>query len=124
MVYPNCGTPGFAAPEVLEKGNKRITCQVDVFAWGVTLYYLLFGRLPYSDSVNILLANKECKFAFDRSLLARQRLYDLIRRTVCSITYRITLEQVTVHSYLKKEGTTQTFNQETLKSELLTKMRR
>lgn len=40
------GTPGYAAPEMLvcpfRYGNK-----VDVFAFGVTVFYLLFGSLPF-----------------------------------------------------------------------------
>lgn len=41
-----CGTSGYAAPEMLLSPFKYGT-NVDVFAFGVTLFYLLFGTLPF-----------------------------------------------------------------------------
>ena len=68
-VYPHCGTPGFAAPELLDKTTICITPQADVFSIGITLYFMLFGELPYPKKIkSLVMANKKCQFQLDRSL--------------------------------------------------------
>lgn len=67
-IYASCGTPGYAAPELLDKAKTLITPQVDIFSLGVTIYFLVFGKLPYSSKTNILKANKDCLFSFDANL--------------------------------------------------------
>lgn len=39
------GTPQYLAPELLE--GKGLSCQSDMYALGVTLFELMFGRLPF-----------------------------------------------------------------------------
>lgn len=43
----HCGTPNFMAPELLEKVVKYSTTCVDIWALGVTLFYLCEGRYPF-----------------------------------------------------------------------------
>lgn len=43
----HCGTPNFMAPELLERTGKYSTLPVDVWALGVTLFYLCEGRYPF-----------------------------------------------------------------------------
>ncbi len=42
------GTPGYMAPEVVEKGMTAATVQSDVFSLGMLLYKLIAGRLPFT----------------------------------------------------------------------------
>jgi serine/threonine protein kinase len=39
-----CGTPGFMAPELLEKGVHAVLCPaIDVYAFGIFLWYIVDG---------------------------------------------------------------------------------
>ena len=44
-----CGSPGYAAPELLTP-KERYCEKVDVFAVGVVLYFLLSCMLPFSGA--------------------------------------------------------------------------
>lgn len=103
-IYPNCGTPGYAAPQTLNKNHTIISFSADIFSLGVTTYFLLLGKLPYPDQCrNILLSNKQCRFTFDQALVGRPKTYDVIRRMICNIKHRITLQQLAHHPYLSGE---------------------
>jgi hypothetical protein len=49
------GTPAYLAPEMLMRGVKP-NVQTDIYALGVTLYYLLAGRLQYQGRAHELVA--------------------------------------------------------------------
>jgi TolB-like protein/Flp pilus assembly protein TadD len=45
------GTPSFASPEQFARGGERVVdTRSDMYSLGVTLWYLLCGRLPFSGS--------------------------------------------------------------------------
>lgn len=47
-MYTQCGTPRYMPPEILESPDRGYHAEkVDVFAFGMTLYAALAGKLPY-----------------------------------------------------------------------------
>ena len=74
------GTPAFYAPELCDpqyfevggdSERPAITGQIDVWALGVTLYAMVFGRLPFFDSNQFLMYEK---IARDEVFIPRMRL--------------------------------------------------
>lgn len=50
--YTNCGTLGYSAPEVL-KGQGH-SYAADIWSYGIMLYELLTGTLPFDDAADPL----------------------------------------------------------------------
>jgi tetratricopeptide (TPR) repeat protein len=63
------GTPAYAAPEQVD--GEKVSTKSDLYSVGVLLFEALTGRLPIEDeSVQRLLARKQCEDAPDPGLLA------------------------------------------------------
>jgi serine/threonine protein kinase len=60
-----CGTPGYMAPEILEKrGHNK---SVDLWSVGVMCYFLLSGYMPFDSKNNVEELEKiiKCKYNFE-----------------------------------------------------------
>ena len=45
-----CGTPNYAAPEIMEEHSAYYGRQVDIFSLGVTLFEMCTGFLPFEQA--------------------------------------------------------------------------
>ncbi|OWB78233.1 hypothetical protein B5S32_g2421 [[Candida] boidinii] len=70
--YTICGTPNYIAPEVLGGKNTGHSFEVDVWAIGIMIYALLFGKPPFqARDVQIIyerIKNNEFKFPSDSTV--------------------------------------------------------
>ena len=57
MLQTACGSPCYAAPEMLEN-NKYIGYTVDIWSSGITLYAMICGYLPFEESETAQLYQK------------------------------------------------------------------
>jgi len=101
------GTPAFMAPEICSGAKEQFSGRaVDIWAVGVTLFCLIFGRVPFIAPTVIEIYDKiisdEVTFDFDVEPL----LDDLLRRLLDkNPSTRITLPEITKHPWVTKNGT-------------------
>ena len=82
--YTICGTPNYIAPEVLGGKDVGHGFEVDIWAIGIMLYAMLFGKPPFqSKDVQVIyerIKNNDYKFPPDSlvSLEARQLIRDML----------------------------------------------
>lgn len=71
------GTYGFRAPELLaaEKGKDGYSIEVDYWALGVTIYYLLEGKTPFKSRAPSILAQSKSPKDQERRLHEQTRKY-------------------------------------------------
>ncbi|KAM0747996.1 Pkinase-domain-containing protein [Meredithblackwellia eburnea MCA 4105] len=110
LMSTSCGSPCYAAPELVVQEGKYVGTAVDVWSCGVILYAMLAGYLPYDDdpanpegdNINLLykyIINTPLTFPDwitnePRDLLLRMLVPDPINRC--------TIEDVMRHSFLRK----------------------
>lgn len=106
----SCGSPCYAAPELVVQEGKYIGTAVDVWSCGVILYAMLAGYLPYDDDPanpegdNINLLYKyiiSTPLSFPDWITPEPRDL-LLRMLVPDPQHRCTIEDVTRHSWLRK----------------------
>ncbi len=104
-----CGSPGYAAPEVLLKEGYNL--KADIFSCGIIMCFLLTGITPFSASTieEIIDRNKKCDFTLDGeawkkiSVEAKELLRELTARDPDK---RITAEMALRHVWFTKDFTT------------------
>ena len=102
-----CGSPFYAAPEMLE-GKSYKGSTVDIWSAGIVLFYMLCGYFPFEDSNNDKLYKKICKGKFEIPKFLSKNAKDLINKIlVVNIQRRINIKDIKKHpwvlNYLEKD---------------------
>ena len=63
-LFPRCGTPGFVAPEIYHHSapKEHYSLKSDMYGVGVTLFFMIQGKLPYAGNEHITEENKNFRF--------------------------------------------------------------
>ena len=101
-----CGSPIYAAPEMLE-GKLYKGSTVDIWSAGIVLYYMLCGSFPFHDVSNDKLYKKILKGKFETPKYFSKNVKDLINKIlVVNPQKRISLKEIKKHpwvvNYLEK----------------------
>ncbi|KAI5481153.1 serine/threonine protein kinase Kin4 [Pseudohyphozyma bogoriensis] len=110
LMATSCGSPCYAAPELVVQDGKYVGTAVDVWSCGVILYAMLAGYLPYDDdpanpegdNINLLY-----KYIINTKLTFPDWITDeprhlLLMMLVPDPANRCTIEDVTRHPWLSK----------------------
>ena len=111
LMYTNCGTPTYMAPEMLTRGRGYDPTATDVWALGVILFIMLAGFPPFQQPSNSdwwfakLAQNKHSLFwqAHLRNAYFTESAKDLINKMLCvDPSQRITLEGIMRHEWFNE----------------------
>ena len=103
LFQTSCGTPNYAAPEVV---NGRLYGGQEADAWscGVVLFTMLCGRLPFDDDHVHVLFKKISKASYQMPNFVSPMAQDLLHRLlVVDPLERATLAQVRQHPWVSDE---------------------
>ena len=109
MLKTFCGTRAYLAPEILEAawGSQKYTQKVDMWALGVILYELLFGKKPFSEerktssSLSEQILTADYVFPSKAEEVSREAL-DLIQKLLTvEPAQRLSSRELLGHAWLK-----------------------
>jgi serine/threonine protein kinase len=93
-VETSCGSPHYAAPEVI-RGGRYVGKQADVWSSGVVLFALLTGGLPFDHENTRQLLRKVCEGKYSIPHWVTPAAADLIRRMMTvDPAQRITIDDI------------------------------
>lgn len=109
--YPLAGTGKFMSPEILSKAHMKIKDaeKIDIYSFGVTLYYLFYGQYPYKlnnvkgknyEEILKNINNEELEFPKDRKI--SNLFKDFLSKTLeKNYLKRITIDEALEHPWIK-----------------------
>lgn len=96
-----CGTPNYAAPEVIT-GLKYDGLKADVWSAGVVLYTLIFGQLPWTKINQAQLLNQISRGEYFIPMSVSNECTDIITKMMnINTDERLTIAQVLKHPWLQ-----------------------
>lgn len=114
LLKSKAGSPLFMAPEII---NEKYSNKCDIWSFGVLMYIMLSGRLPFSGTTpaEVMKQARECELAFDSEFWrsTSQEAKDLIKKTInINVKERYSCQQVLEHEWfdLVRDDTTDDSN--------------
>jgi len=99
-----CGSPSYAAPEIVSRRQYAPT-PVDVWSFGVVLYAMMCGYFPFQGANSQELCRKIVKGKFELPSWVPEPCKDLIRRMLTvDPMQRITIGDVALHPWVARAG--------------------
>lgn len=96
------GTPLFMAPEIL-KGQLYNPMKADIWALGITIYFLATGTLPFINSSIYKLIETICEGVYSDGIIDDPLLRMLISRCIdCNISSRATADELLKMPYFQQ----------------------
>ena len=96
-----CGTLNYMAPEIFER--KGYSYEIDIWALGIIMCYLLVGKNPFQSSTEKETINniKNNKLNFPKDIKLSSSAKDLINQILTPISIRPSLDQILCHDFFK-----------------------
>lgn len=117
LLKSKAGSPLFMAPEI---SNEKYSNKCDIWSFGVLMYIMLSGRLPFSGTTpaEVIKQAKQCELAFDSEFWTNtsQEAKDLMKKTInINVKERYNCQQVLEHEWfdLLRDDTTDDSNANT-----------
>lgn len=98
-----CGTANYLAPEVIDKNSIGYSHEIDVWAFGIILYYIFYKKLPFDANDKVIIYDKilSVNLRFPEYPKIPDNLKNLIKNIlVKDLSCRYTIDQIKKDSFI------------------------